>query len=154
LRLLLDTHAFLWWTVGDEALSVRARTAIGDSGNDVFVSAASAWEIATKVRPGKLPDAASIAADLAVEAQGFVALPITFAIGRLYTQSSRKSVTVRTKKGCSTTKPRRSRRRKNHVFHYDSCSWSSWLRGEITCFVIAIIARIVSHEWYTSVLKR
>jgi PIN domain nuclease of toxin-antitoxin system len=132
LRLLLDTHAFLWWTVGDEALSVRARAAIGDSGNDVFVSAASAWEIATKVRPGKLPDAASIAADLAVEAQGFVALPITFAIGRLYTQSSRKSVTVRTKKGCSTTKPRRSRRsrrRKNHVFHYDSCSWSSWLRG-------------------------
>lgn len=59
------------------ALSPVARDLIGDTGNDIFVSAASAWEIATKVRIGKLPGAAAIAADLAVavEAQGFVPLP-------------------------------------------------------------------------------
>jgi len=78
-RLLLDTHAFLWWLAGDEALSVPARTAIADEGNDVFVSAASAWEITTKHRLGKLPGVASIVADLdgAVAGQGFIALPIS-----------------------------------------------------------------------------
>lgn len=79
MRLLLDTHAFLWWLAGDEALSVPARTAIADEGNDVFVSAASAWEITTKHRLGKLPGVASIVADLdgAVAGQGFIALPIS-----------------------------------------------------------------------------
>ena len=43
MRLLLDTHAFLWWLGGDAALSVRAREAMADAANDVFVSAASAW---------------------------------------------------------------------------------------------------------------
>jgi PIN domain nuclease of toxin-antitoxin system len=41
-RLLLDTHAFLWWLAGHEALSVAARTAIAGENNDIFVSAASA----------------------------------------------------------------------------------------------------------------
>jgi PIN domain nuclease of toxin-antitoxin system len=51
----------------------------------VFISAASAWEIATNVRIGKLPGAAPVAADLAaiVAAQGFVSLPITFARGQM-----------------------------------------------------------------------
>lgn len=81
--LLLDTHAFLWWVAGDEALSFRARAAIGDEGNAVFVSAASAWEIATKVRIGKLPGAAWIAQDLAgvLRAQGFSALGVGFEHG-------------------------------------------------------------------------
>lgn len=85
MNLLLDTHAFLWWISGDTTLSVPARAAIGDTSNDVFVSAASAWEIATKVRIGKLPGAVSIAADLAavVESQGFVPLPITFVHGQM-----------------------------------------------------------------------
>jgi hypothetical protein len=65
LDLLLDTHTFLWWLAGDAALSKPARAAIEAAGNTVFVSAASAWEIATKVRIGRLPGAASIAADLA-----------------------------------------------------------------------------------------
>ena len=60
LRLLLDTHAFLWWLGGDAALSVRAREAMADAANDVFVSAASAWEIATKHRVGKWPEVAPI----------------------------------------------------------------------------------------------
>jgi antitoxin (DNA-binding transcriptional repressor) of toxin-antitoxin stability system len=52
-RLLLDTHALLWWITGDEALSEPAREAIADPANEVFISAASAWEIATKHRLGR-----------------------------------------------------------------------------------------------------
>ena len=55
-RLLLDTHALLWWWSGDSALSSSASDAIADAGATVFVSAASAWEIATKVRLGRLRD--------------------------------------------------------------------------------------------------
>lgn len=54
-RLLLDTHALLWWWKGDPRLSQKAAAAIADEANTVFVSAASAWEIATKHRIGKLP---------------------------------------------------------------------------------------------------
>ena len=64
MRLLLDTHAFLWWLAGDEQLSPSARRAIADQDNDVFVSAASAWEIATKYRIGKLPAVTAIVADI------------------------------------------------------------------------------------------
>jgi PIN domain nuclease of toxin-antitoxin system len=78
MQLLLDTHAFLWWLSGDDALSTAARTAIADEGNGVFVSAASAWEITTKHRIGKLPGVAAIVADLegAIGDQGFIGLPI------------------------------------------------------------------------------
>jgi PIN domain nuclease of toxin-antitoxin system len=78
-RLLLDTHAFIWWIAGNPSLSATAQAAIDDPTNDVFVSAASAWEIATKHRIGKLPDAAALAADVeaAIADQGFAALPIT-----------------------------------------------------------------------------
>jgi PIN domain nuclease of toxin-antitoxin system len=55
MRLLLDTHALLWWWKDDPRLSQRAADAIGDEANTVLVSAASAWEIATKHRIGKLP---------------------------------------------------------------------------------------------------
>lgn len=66
MRLLLDTHAFLWWVFADSKLSRRARAAIeDDEQNQVFVSAASAWEIATKYRIGKLPSAAAVAEDIA-----------------------------------------------------------------------------------------
>lgn len=54
-RALLDTHALLW-AIGDpDRLSARARAVIEERSSGVFVSAASAWEIATKVRLGKLP---------------------------------------------------------------------------------------------------
>ena len=43
MRLLLDTHALLWWQTDDPRLSARARAAIADEANEVFVSAASAW---------------------------------------------------------------------------------------------------------------
>ena len=55
MRLLLDTHALLWWWKDDPRLSKRAAAAIAYEANTVLVSAASAWEIATKHRIGKLP---------------------------------------------------------------------------------------------------
>jgi PIN domain nuclease of toxin-antitoxin system len=69
---------------GETAVSQPARAAIGDEGNAIFVSAASAWEIATKFRIGKLPGVAAIANDLggALDAQGFASLPITFVHGQ------------------------------------------------------------------------
>lgn len=85
MRLLLDTHAFLWWLAGDSSLGSRAKAAIADEQNDVFVSAASAWEITTKYRIGKLPGVASIVGDIAacVRGQGFKPLSITFLHGQM-----------------------------------------------------------------------
>ena len=78
MALLLDTHAFIWWLAGDDRLSESARKAIGDSAARVFVSAASAWEIATKVRLGKLPGAEEVARDpvAVIEAEDFEPLSI------------------------------------------------------------------------------
>jgi PIN domain nuclease of toxin-antitoxin system len=83
-RLLLDTHAFLWWLAGDERLSTDAREAIGKELDPIFISAASIWEIATKHRLGKLPGVSAIVGDLAgaIEGQGFVGLPITIRHGQ------------------------------------------------------------------------
>ena len=75
MKLLLDTHIFLWAVAGDRRLkaSARARLAAAES---VYVSAASIWEIAIKARLGKIEgDAESLAA--AIETSGFVELPIT-----------------------------------------------------------------------------
>jgi PIN domain nuclease of toxin-antitoxin system len=82
--LLLDTHVFLWFATGDEALSVIAREAITTT-SDVFVSAASAWEVRTKYRLGKLASAAVLAHDLAaaVRRLELTELPIAFADGDL-----------------------------------------------------------------------
>jgi PIN domain nuclease of toxin-antitoxin system len=84
-RLLLDTHAFLWWLAGDAALSVVARDAIADENNAVFISAASAWEIGTKHRIGKLPDAAALVSgiDTVIAEQGFAELPIEVRHGQI-----------------------------------------------------------------------
>ena len=54
MKALLDTHAFVWWIVGDERLSDGASRAIADRRNEIFVSAASIWEIAIKGRLGRL----------------------------------------------------------------------------------------------------
>ena len=63
MRLLLDTHALLWWLTDDPALSATARKSVARSGNTILVSAASAWEIAMKFRLGKLPDATDVISD-------------------------------------------------------------------------------------------
>lgn len=85
LRLLLDTHALIWWLVGDDALSRRAREAIADEDNAVAISAASAMEVATKFRIGKLPDAALLAQEFeaVIAEQGFDELAISVHHARL-----------------------------------------------------------------------
>jgi PIN domain nuclease of toxin-antitoxin system len=78
-RLLLDTHALIWWFTNDPLLSYDARAAIKDVRNEVLVSAASAWEIAIKQRLGRLdelPELADRFAEL-VSADGFTHLPMT-----------------------------------------------------------------------------
>ncbi len=78
MRLLLDTHALIWWLAGDEKLPQSARVAIRHA-DLVYVSAASAWEIATKARIGKLPEALSLAQDFRdrLDRQSFRALDIS-----------------------------------------------------------------------------
>jgi PIN domain nuclease of toxin-antitoxin system len=75
-RLLLDTHTFLWWLTDDRKLGRKARAAITDTGSVVHVSAASCWEMAIKATLGRIDLGG---ADLAAEipANGFVELPIT-----------------------------------------------------------------------------
>lgn len=77
MRLLLDTHALLWHASNARQLPSRARQAIHDPESTVLVSAASAWEIATKTRLGKLPGG-SLATNFvgSVRAAGFRVLPI------------------------------------------------------------------------------
>ena len=85
MRLLLDTHAFLWWLAGHPSLPRRVRAEIDRSGSDVYVSAASAWEIATKHRLGKLPEADLVATDVmsCIESQQFTALPVSVLHGQI-----------------------------------------------------------------------
>ena len=83
MRLLRDTHAILWWLLGNAKLSQAARDAIETPGALVMVSSVSAMEVATKYRIGKLPEATAIAgcmADRIVE-HGFVSLDVTTAHG-------------------------------------------------------------------------
>jgi len=79
LKALLDTHALLWWLDGDERLPLIAREWINDQEHVVLVSAASAWEIATKVRIGKLPGAIKVAEQFhsCLLEQGFTPLAIS-----------------------------------------------------------------------------
>lgn len=74
MNLLLDTHVFLWWDQRSSALNVNARAAIEDERNNIFVSAASVWEIAIKRRRGKLRFSGSVSG--AIAANGFLELPI------------------------------------------------------------------------------
>lgn len=79
MSILLDTHALLWWLLEDNNLSVAAYNLIADGDGTVFISAASAWEIATKNRLGRLPEADALLQDVSwyIADQGFVELPIT-----------------------------------------------------------------------------
>ena len=78
MRVLLDTHVFLWWIAESERLSGPAHTVIADELNDIVVSAAPAWEIATKFRIGNLPGCEAVAIDVAghIAGQGFEEQPI------------------------------------------------------------------------------
>jgi PIN domain nuclease of toxin-antitoxin system len=74
-RLLLDSHVFLWWLVNDQRLGVKARGLIQDPKNQIFVSAATTWEISIKRALGKIyapEDMSSI-----IDDEGFIALSIS-----------------------------------------------------------------------------
>ena len=77
-HLLLDTHALLWWLAEPSRLSPSAHAAIAETANQVFVSAATGWELATKVRLGKLEIAEQLLSNLPqlLADQGFKVLPI------------------------------------------------------------------------------
>jgi len=79
MRVLVDTHALLWAVTGDRRLSPRAHSVLAALDNEVLVSAASAWEVCTKYRLGKLPDAESLASDFSriIEQLGFHPLSIS-----------------------------------------------------------------------------
>jgi PIN domain nuclease of toxin-antitoxin system len=86
MRLLLDTHTFLWWVNGGPSVSRRARSAIGDAANECFLSLASSWEIAIKVSLGKLklPTAPERFIPEQLRANAFRELPIEIGhVGRV-----------------------------------------------------------------------
>lgn len=79
MRVLLDTHAFLWWLLEDQRLSPVARDTIADPGIDVLVSPVSAWEIAIKAADGRLdlPEPSRTYVPSRMAANRFGELPIT-----------------------------------------------------------------------------
>ena len=78
MKVLLDTHTLLWATLPPASLSPEASAIIADEANVILVSAASAWEIATKVRIGKLPGAETLEREFldVMEDAGYTLLPI------------------------------------------------------------------------------
>jgi PIN domain nuclease of toxin-antitoxin system len=80
MRLLLDTHTFLWFALGDARLSATARAAILDPANDKLVSPASYWEIAIKISVGKysLNEPYEVFMQRAIDGNGFLVLPIEY----------------------------------------------------------------------------
>lgn len=79
MRLLLDTHTFLWWAADDPQLSKTARAAIADAEHEVFISAVNGWEIAIKARLGKLPlpESPDLFVARMVQQHAFGVLPVT-----------------------------------------------------------------------------
>ena len=77
-RVLLDTHALVWWLEGRENLSPKARRTIEDAETVVLVSAASAWELAIQTRLGKFRSRElSVGLEEQIQTEGFVPLPIS-----------------------------------------------------------------------------
>ncbi len=78
MRVLLDTHAFLWFITDDPKLSATAKAVIADPNNEILISPASYWEIAIKCSIGKYPLNASFEAFIVqgIDGNGFIILPI------------------------------------------------------------------------------
>ena len=78
MKVLLDTCTLLWATLNPRDLSRKVATIIADPANEILVSAATAWEIATKVRIGKLPGAEKLELEFmeAMDDAGYTLLPI------------------------------------------------------------------------------
>ena len=78
MKLLLDTHVWLWWQMAPERLSKAALSALGEEGNDVFLSAVSSWEMAIKIAAGRLqlPRPLGELVPESLMQDGFINLPI------------------------------------------------------------------------------
>jgi PIN domain nuclease of toxin-antitoxin system len=76
-RLLIDTHTFIWWMDASSALSAVARAAIADPVNEVLISIASVWELTIKVSSGKLNFPADL--ETVIRGEAFTVLAISFA---------------------------------------------------------------------------
>ncbi|MCY4144279.1 MAG: type II toxin-antitoxin system VapC family toxin [Gammaproteobacteria bacterium] len=78
-RALLDTHALLWWLSDSHQMTNASREIVGNENNEIFVSAASAWEISTKIRIGRLAQVEFSLVDILhhVAMQGFLEMPIS-----------------------------------------------------------------------------
>ncbi len=74
-RVLLDTHTFLWWLADNTRLGPKTKEIISDPRNEVFVSAATTWEISIKRSIGKLQAPEDM--DNIAEEEGFIPLPIS-----------------------------------------------------------------------------
>ncbi len=79
MKLLLDTHTLIWWLTNHPTLSQAAKKAISNQDNLVFISAASAWEIAIKKSLGKLTAPDDL--EIQIESNNFQPLPITITHG-------------------------------------------------------------------------
>lgn len=77
--MLIDTHIFLWWLFDDIRLPAKIKEYMQDINQPVYVSSASVWEIATKFRLGRLPEASSVATNVPewIIKAGFQRLNIT-----------------------------------------------------------------------------
>jgi PIN domain nuclease of toxin-antitoxin system len=78
MRYLLDTHTFLWWNMDDAQLSSLAKELIANGNNEIFLSAASAWEITIKTARGRLtlPEDPTRYVSNRLSLHGFQALPV------------------------------------------------------------------------------
>lgn len=76
MKVLLDTHALLWWLSDSDKLGPAAREIVADPAHDILVSIVSLWEIAIKIRIGKLDADLNEITD-AIPAEGFTLLPIS-----------------------------------------------------------------------------
>jgi PIN domain nuclease of toxin-antitoxin system len=79
ITVLLDTHIFLWWLFDDPKLPMGIKETLKLIDNTVFVSSASVWEITTKFRLGKLPEAVAVAENVSawIEKAGFKSLSVS-----------------------------------------------------------------------------
>lgn len=78
MRVLIDTHVFLWWVLDDPRITETMRETLGDGANDVLLSTASAYELAYKAALGRLrlPEPAPIYLRGRLQANGFESLPV------------------------------------------------------------------------------
>lgn len=79
MKLLLDTHILVWWLLDDPALPRRLAASLRDPANEIYVSSASAWEIATKYRRGRMPQAEPLVQGFRrlIEGERWIAVPVT-----------------------------------------------------------------------------